>query len=60
MNYIIFHYGERDKGNKNTIITISLFKYGSHKKMLLNKDDEGIKRLLCMFIKILVFTTLPL
>jgi len=28
--------------------------------MLLNKDDEGIERLLCMFIKNLVFTTLPL
>lgn len=60
MNYNIFYYDEREKGKNNTIITISLFKYGTHKKMLLNKDDEGIERLLCMFIKILVFTTLPL
>jgi len=32
MNYIIFYFGERDKGKNNTIITISLFEYGSHKK----------------------------
>lgn len=32
MNYIIFNFGEQDKGKNNTIMTISLFKYGSHKK----------------------------
>lgn len=51
MNYIIFYYGERNKGKNNTIITISLFKYGSQIKMLLKKYDEGIERRLCMFIK---------